>query len=119
VTKAERIAIFIQRLRECAPVGSHAAALQLICETMNQVEDEFSGARYQPENWRIDGRMYPPDATFAHRVEGSSTVEYRATAHSTFIGANGAFVILRRSTGQVLLAMPGLDGRGVLPVRHG
>jgi hypothetical protein len=110
VTKAQRLILFMKRLRACAPVGSHNAAFDLIRETLNLVEDEFSEAPYRPEFWQEDGRMYPPDPKYSRREECSSTIEYRSLRQSTFIGENGAFSIVDRKSGRVLLAKAGLDG---------
>jgi hypothetical protein len=117
VTKAQRVNLFIERLRACALVGSHDAAFALIGETLNRVEDEFSGAPFRPENWKVDGRMYPPDPNYAFRDEGSATIEYRSFRHSTFIGRNGAFSIAERFSGRVLLEKAGLDGNRLKIVR--
>ncbi|HEX3799508.1 MAG TPA: hypothetical protein VH413_12485 [Verrucomicrobiae bacterium] len=58
--KAKRLQIFLRQLKAAPPASSADDAFKLLAGILNAVEDEFSGISYRPENWRNDGRMYPP-----------------------------------------------------------
>ena len=65
-----------------------------IAETLNKVEDEYSGVPFDPAHWRTDGRMYPFDEDSAADVDVKPDVTaYRSRGHETFIARNGAFEI--------------------------
>src|SRR5437588_196323 len=110
-SKAERFAEFLRRLG-AAPAASDAdGAYRLLCETLDGVEDEFSGVANIPANWMTDERMYPPQADNIKAVPGRPGVRrYRTKAHNVLIGENGAIEI-REATGRTVLNKPGSDGR--------
>lgn len=89
-------------------MNSADAALKLIRDTLNGVEDEWSGTPYSPEKWQDDGRLYPPNEDFARPIS-DSVKEFRHVSHSTFIATNGAFEIVRRRDGHVEIAKAGRD----------
>jgi hypothetical protein len=109
--------LFKDRIRAKEPAANHDAAMASLSETLNSVEDEFSGVPYNPEEAGTDGRMYPPNERFRYRNWERSGVRcYRQVAHATFIADNGAVEIRnRRGTelGSILLEKPGSDGRKV------
>ncbi len=109
--KSERIAEFFRRL-EAAPLpADFASARALVEATLNAVEDELSGAPFNPANWRTDGRMYPvQDDNVSDAGDGIQRL--RSKGHDIFIGANGAIEIRLRG-GDVVLSKPGADGRKV------
>ena len=112
-SKAERLAIFMDRLSRATASGSADEAYALVAGTLNQVEDEFSGVPFDPRNWKTDGRLYPPQEDNKHLVLGNPLVSrYRSVAHNLFIGANGAIEI-HTVRGDVLLQKRGADGRYV------
>lgn len=114
ISKAIRLAEFVQRLQLLAPASSHDEAWQQIEGTLNQVEDEFSGVACDPVNWKTDGRMYPPQDDSAADVDGYPHVtSYRSRGHETFIAKNGAFEIRDLRTGEVVLHKSGSDGKEV------
>ncbi|MDP9813913.1 hypothetical protein J2W42_006790 [Rhizobium tibeticum] len=93
-TKQERFTLFVERLVAASAVGTHDEAFELICETLDGVEDEFSGIAANPATFQTDGRMYPPQPDSARRVPGQQgTIRYRSKAHNTIIGSNGAIRI--------------------------
>jgi len=47
------------------------------------------------------------------RPIGNLLIEYRSFAHSTYIGADGAFEIVRRSDGHMEISKPGKDGKRI------
>lgn len=77
------------------------------------MEDELSGVPFDPSNWMMDGRMYPPKDDFAFPVEGHPEVTlFRARKHRIYIRANGA-IRIETTNKASLLDKPGADGRRV------
>ncbi len=112
-TRRERLTEIYRRLAVAAPAASGTDALDLIGRTMNQVEDELSGVPFNPENWRNDGRLYPPQPDSFRMVAGRPEItRFRSRGHNTFIRSNGAFEI-RTLEGRVEFTKPGADGQGV------
>ena len=113
ITKARRLVEFLRRLRWAAPPSNAGEAFELIVRTLNAVEDEFSGAPFDPSAWQTDGRLYPPQIDSQRVVPGRGDVtRYRSRSHNTFIAENGAIEI-QTIEGHVLLSKPGADGRSV------
>jgi hypothetical protein len=93
-TPSERIALFFERLNAQPAAATHDEALRVVAETLNAVEDQFSGAAYDPEKHLSDGRMYPPQEDSRRQVEGRNDVaRYRSRGHNTWIANNGAIRI--------------------------
>ena len=112
-SKYDRFQEFLKRLEHASCASSHDAAFGLLCDTLNQVEDDLSDIPYGPENWQTDGRMYPPEEDSARAVEGrSDLIRYRHKGHNTFTRENGAIEI-QDLAGAVLFAKAGADRRGV------
>jgi hypothetical protein len=65
----ERLVIYFERLLAAEPADTYEAALGLICRTLDEVEDEFSGEPNEPDRWRELDRMFPPqaDSVFANK----------------------------------------------------
>jgi hypothetical protein len=111
LSKKERFQIFLQRLKEAKCPDSAAAALALLSDTLNSVEDEFSGIPGHPEKWETDGRMYPPQEDSVRNVPGRPSLRrYRSRAHNTFIGQNGS-IRIETIEEKLLFEKPGCDGR--------
>jgi hypothetical protein len=112
--KAVRLRVFLDRLAEASPASSALEAKQLIDRILNAVEDELTDIPYDPSRWRTDGRMYPAHEDSAGDIEGHPAVtSYRSRKHETLVRDNGAIEIRDPHTLEVLLAKPGLDGKGV------
>lgn len=115
--KSERLAEFFRRLGEADPVASFEAAHQLLCTTLDQVEDELSGLPNEPERWLTLDRMFPPQSDRMSSVEGCDVKRFDNLRHITYIAGNGAIEIRsqRRKQGalEVHFSKPGRDGRTI------
>jgi hypothetical protein len=118
LTQAERVAEFLRRLGEARPAVSHDEAFNLVRDTLNGVEDRFSGVAFDPDKHLTDGRLYPPQQDSRRSVPGrDDVVRYRSRGHNTWIAANGAIRIEKIGKGGELsiccLDKPGADGKTV------
>jgi hypothetical protein len=114
MTKAERLALFYERLLAAPAVGSHDEAYALLCYTLNAVEDEHSGVPHNPDSWQTDGRMYPPQPDRASKVDGfPGVIRYGSFRHNTFIAGNGAIEVRIIRSDQIEFVKPGANGKGV------
>lgn len=81
---------------------------------MNEVEDELTAIPYNPEKWREDGRLYPPQPDSQRPVTGrEDVIRLRSKGHSTFIRDNGAIEVVSLDTGETVFRAPGVDGKEV------
>lgn len=111
ISKAKRLQEFLKRLQAAPPANSTAEAINLLAQTLNVVEDEFSGVPYRPQNWRADGRMYPPQEDSRVKFpERPSLRKYRSKGHYDYIGLNGS-IRIETLEAEILLDKPGQDGR--------
>lgn len=117
LSKAERLAVFFDRLERAAPPANHDEAMQLLTVALNDVEDEFSGIPSDPSQSGTDGRMYPPEERFRYtKWERPGVFCYRQVAHATFVAENGAVEIRSRQgadLGSIAFEKPGKDKRKV------
>jgi hypothetical protein len=114
VNKAARLRLFLARLAASPIAANHDQAFALIASVLNAVEDEHSGVPADPNNWRSDGRMYPPQADNARpSADLPGVIVYRSFAHRTLIASNGAFTIIELSTNKALIEKLGGDGKGL------
>jgi len=113
LTRSERFAIFLERLAAAEPTDSAEAAYNLVSSTLIAVEDEFSGTKFDPAQWKTDGRLYPPQLDNRRAVAGyPEVVRYRSLGHHTLIGSNGSIQIIT-IRGATELMKAGTDGRHV------
>ncbi len=111
--KDERFAEFLKRLALAPAAATASAAISLLGDTLNQVEDEMTMIPFSPENWQTDGRMYPPQLDSGREVPmRNDLIRYRSRAHNTFIRNNGAIEI-QDIHGRVLFSKAGADGKEV------
>jgi hypothetical protein len=115
-----RLEVYYYRMKKAPPASDHEKAMQLMAETLNSVEDEFSGVPYDPAETGNDGRMYPPDPRFpARRASAPGVRVYRQRGHVTYVADNGAIetrVVQAEAHEPVeytVLDKPGHDGRRV------
>jgi hypothetical protein len=113
--KQERFTLFVERLAAAEAVGTHDEAFELIRETLDGVEDEFSGVASNPPAFQTDGRMYPPQTDSARSVPNQlGTTRYRSRAHNTIIGSNGAIRIETIGPKRtIVLEKLGANGKGL------
>ena len=102
-TKRDRLDEFFRRLASQPPSRTPDDALERICRTLDEVEDELSGipkATPPPPPGRSDGRMYPPLNDLVTRLsDGGLTA--RTTRHDISIGPDGSIIIRHRTSGAV------------------
>lgn len=112
LTRAERFALFIERLAAEPPATDARAALSQLRRVLNEVEDEHSGVPYRPENWLRDGRLYPPmdDRVGPDRERPGSLIAF-SLAHTSYFGANGAIRVYDARRYTVVLDKAGADGK--------
>ncbi|WP_430245073.1 hypothetical protein [Neorhizobium sp. DAR64861/K0K2] len=109
--RQERLTIFLARLEACAPAATQEEAYSMLCSTLDQVENEFSGVPAYNGGAYEDGRMYPPQADSARDVVGRSDLtRLRSRSHNTYIAINGAIRIEDISK-NVLLEKSGANGK--------
>jgi len=111
-SKGQRLAEIFRRLAVALPSASHDDAYQLLCDTIDAVEDELTTTPNDPASWTTDGRIYPPLADRRFSVKGRPDLKrYASAAHNTFIRDNGAITIVVRH-GTVVFEKAGADGLG-------
>lgn len=109
-----RLEEFFRRLSAWPACHSRDAAYAALVTTLEAVEDELTGIENRPENWRTDGRLYPPEADHSFPVPGSAgVVRMRTKGHNVFISINGAIEVHSVSGNQFVFLKLGADGKGV------
>lgn len=113
----ERFALFVQGLQEAAAAASFEEARQLVESVLNGVEDRHSGVPFRPDNWRVDGRMYPPQDDAERKSAVAGVRVFRTRGHRVWFADNGAIRITTAGTEaeRVVLDKAGKDG-GRCPV---
>ncbi len=99
----ERLLELYRRLHALPRAESADAALDQLCETLDQVEEEMSGVAKKsppPALSDNDGRMYCPLADFTTVLEDSSILAL-TRGHRIEFAANGAVRIFDKFTGLV------------------
>lgn len=111
LTKRERVALFLQALEQAPNAENESAAYDLLCNTLNAIEDQYSGVPYNPATEATDGRMYPPLADSIRKqgtIPGIKT-RYRSRGHFSTTQHNGA-IRIETPDGTIHLDKPGADG---------
>lgn len=108
--KGERLALFVRELQEAVPAASFEEARLLLETVLNDVEDRHSGAPFCPDNWREDGRLYPPQDDSEVKSPITGVRVFRTVGHRVWFGANGAIRITAVADGKVVFDKAGKDG---------
>jgi len=114
-SRQDRLAEFFRRLAAAPPATTGEAAYQLLCDLLNQVEDELTGLPFEPENWAASGRLYPPQVDRMSRVGMTGIMRFDHLRHVTYIAPNGAILIRRKwKITDEQLNKAGCDGKSVI-----
>jgi hypothetical protein len=107
-TKYQRLLILFERLREAPPVSSAEAALRLVCDTLERVEDEYSGEpREAMPARRKSARMYPPQADTT-LVGEDGVILAKTVMHFVKTYPDGSLEIIDRSINEIVFKKDGL-----------
>jgi hypothetical protein len=115
--RSQRFKLFLKLLMSEAASATMGEAKASLARTMNRIEDERSGAVYDPDKWESDGRMYPPKDDRLQKGSNEDVAIYHSRGHRISFGRNGAIRIEVRSghdKGAIVLDKCGQDGN-VLP----
>ncbi len=101
------------------PAKSLDGALEQLSTTLNEVENEYSGIPYNPDEPEGDGRLYPPSQKYGRPFPQHPRVQrLRQVGHNTLIGDNGSVEIRAVAEdpleGDLLFSKPGADGKKVM-----
>jgi hypothetical protein len=109
-----RLREFFSRLERRSSFISFEEAYAGLVSILDAVEDDLTGIANNPENWKADGRLYPPQPDNRFPVPGHPGVtRLRTRGHNIFIATNGAIEIREVRTGTVVFSKPGIDGKEV------
>lgn len=112
--KAIRLEEFFRRLNSAGAVASFEEAYDLLCSTLNQVEDEFSGLPNEPDQWMASDRMFPPQTDRMSSVPECTVKRFDSLRHITYIAKNGSIEIrskrLKAGKIEVHFSKAGSDG---------
>src|ERR1051325_9512274 len=105
--KEERLAEFRRQLLAAPLMDTFDKAYQQLSDILNGVEDQLTDIPFDPDAWRTDGRMDPPQMDNLRDVPDRPTVKrFRSRKHSIYIGDNGAIEIRTEPEGELLLSKP-------------
>ncbi len=110
--KKERLQKIFEIMASLPCASSAEEAYELLSDTINGFEDKHSGVPYNPDSWREDGRIYPPQPDSMKFYQGTNIRIYRSKAHRTWVAPNGAIEI-RDLSDQICFSKAGSDGRTV------
>lgn len=103
MSRRERLEELFRRLAAAPAPTSADEAFDLICRTLEEVEDELSGitkADPPPSPEQDDGRMYPPQGGYVRRTADGGIVA-RSRRHRIVIDRDGRMKIRSLDTGDV------------------
>ncbi len=74
VPRRERLDEFFRRLVAAPNAGTSDEAMEQLSKILDQLEDELTGIPNIPDNWREDGRIYPPQQDHKRSIPGHPRV---------------------------------------------
>ncbi|MFG2894928.1 hypothetical protein [Streptomyces sp. NPDC048248] len=104
---SERLAIVYERLNALPPPKGAREALRQLSETLESVEDEFSGVPRNPQpGLKFDGRMYPPRADYTTEdADGRLTAVTKGNV--IYADPDGTLTITSRRSGETIYRRAG------------
>jgi hypothetical protein len=106
---ALRLQEYFRRLTDAPPASSADEALALVCDLLDEVEDELSGIPKReppPSPGMSDGRMYPPLADrIKHYPDGGLIAISRA--HTVEIASDGSITIVNKKSKEIEIIKAG------------
>lgn len=116
--KAERLREVFRRLDAAPPCSTFDEAYQLLCDTMNEVEDELTPFPNEPDRWRELDRLFPPqmDRMSVVRECREPVRRFDNRRHLTYIAENGAMEFRLLRNVEAIFSKSGNDGRSVCEV---
>lgn len=94
-TIKERLQLFFAALEAAEAVASADAALELLAQTLDAIEDAHSGvSKADNPSLDYDGRMYPPREDYTFRQNGS--IKALTKGHMLMLGCDGSISIYSR-----------------------
>ena len=119
-TKGERLAEIFRRIGHARPCSTFQEAYELLCRTMDEVEDELTPYPNEPDRWMELPRLFPPQMDRMSSVPGCDVKRFDSLRHVTYVAENGAMEVrsLRVVKGvvNVHFTIVGSDGRSVCDV---
>jgi hypothetical protein len=111
-SRAERLTELLRRLEAATTCAAANEALELLADTLNDVENQMSGVPFNPSYPLDDGRMYPPREDARREVEGRpDLLRYRTRNHNIYVSSEGALRIEEVRGRTCLLSKPDKNGR--------
>jgi len=118
--KVDRLAEIFRRTGESPPCSTFQEAFELLCRTMDEVEDELTPYPNEPDRWMELPRLFPPQMDRMSSVPGCDMKRFDNLRHVTYVADNGAMEVrsLRVVKGaiNVHFTKRGSDGRSVCDV---
>jgi hypothetical protein len=108
LSKKERLELVFQELEKAPPATSAEEALELVCLTLEAVEDKHSGVPYDPNPPRRKSeRMFRPQAdSIDRRADGGLTAETFGQMIRTY--PDGSIIIVDKGDGRILFEKKGV-----------
>ena len=92
-SKGKRLAEIFRRIGVAPACSTLDEAYQLLCGTMNEVEDELKPYPNEPDRWMELPRLFPPQTDRMSSVEGCDVKRFDSLRHVTYIAGNGAMEV--------------------------
>jgi|GEM_PF-2658772 len=118
--KVDRLAEIFRRIGDSPPCSTFQEAFELLCRTMDEVEDALTPYPNEPDRWMELPRLFPPQMDRMSSVPECDVKRFDSLRHVTYVANNGAMEVrsLRVVKGviNVHFTKRGSDGRCVCDV---